>query len=299
MNVSSQDLSQYFVVFWLVTRSSAMWFIALCLTTISISSPALSNAEPLAHSVDVATSDDLVESTGVASAQPTLSVSSQGSATRGETQRDEVRPPFFTESDLILSDGARWRSAGFRLGLGYYQSVMRGLGSTPSGEVNGVEIGLSARLDPDWSIDGEVRYGLGGGGLGGLVFSGMLSGAWHWFNLSAALGVGVAGHIEQSESRPDPYPVLMNEVVASYTLPERQPPLAQCVGFGPMTGLKISYHLPISQITAVHIGIRADLARVTCEQDTERVEPDTAQGIVIRQYWTRWSWSWVGGVAWR
>ena len=211
----------------------------------------------------------------------------------------ESTPQSFKESEQILSDTERWRSPGFRLGLAYHESVISGLDTTPSGEIRGVQIHLGARLEREWSIDGDLRYGVGRGALGGLIFSGMLSGAWHWLDLSVALGVGVAGYAEQADVRVNHYAMLMNEVVASYTLPQKSPPLAQCVGFGPMTGFKLSYQLPLTQITALQLGARVDLARVGCEQDTERVEPDTAQGIVLRQYWTSWSWSWLAGIAWR
>ena len=50
---------------------------------------------------------------------------------------------------------------------------------------------------------------------------------------------------------------------------------------------------------AFKVGAQVDLARLACEQDTDRVEPDSAQGIVIRQYWDRWSWSLFGGLSWR
>ena len=64
-------------------------------------------------------------------------------------------------------------------------------------------------------------------------------------------------------------------------------------------GLNLLYRLPISQIFGLKLGLQIDRARIACEQDTDRVEPDTAQGIVIRQYWDRWSWSWYGALTWR
>ena len=220
-------------------------------------------------------------------------------STEPRTHYRKMKRRPFKESEQLVSTSAHWHNPGFRLGLGYHQSAVSGLNTAPSGEIKGIEVHLGARLEEDWSINGDFRYGLGKGSLGGLIFSGILSSAWHWRDLSVALGVGVVGYVEQQDVRDHPYASLMNEVVATYTLPEHRPPLAQCVGFGPMIGTRLGYQIPLTEIVALQLGVRIDLSRVTCEQDTGRVEPDTAQGIFIRQYWTSWSWSWLGGLVWR
>ena len=210
-----------------------------------------------------------------------------------------VDPQLFQESQEVFTDDEQWARSGFRLGLGYYQSTLSGFGASPSGIIDGVEIDVGARLDSAWSLSGALRYGVGSEELSGLIFSGMLTSAWHWGGLSLGVGVGVRGYIEQREARPNPHLSLMTDVIAPYTLSEDLAPLTRCVGFGPLSGLSLKYHFPISQITALTLGARVDASRVGCELETDRVEPDTAQGIYLRQYWTSWSWSWVGGFTWR
>ena len=66
-----------------------------------------------------------------------------------------------------------------------------------------------------------------------------------------------------------------------------------------MVALSTLYRFPITTVFAIKLGTQLDLAQLACEQDTDRIEPDTAQSIVIRQYWDRWSWSMFGGLSWR
>ena len=144
-----------------------------------------------------------------------------------------------------------------------------------------------------------LRYGIGKSGLGGLNFSGSISPTYHTYGFGLGLGVGVIGVDEPSEMRRDPFPELNNEVVASYTLPKDSATLSSCSGFGPMVLLNTLYRFPVTTVFAFKVGAQIDLARLACEQDTDRVEPDSARGIVIRQYWDRWSWSLFGGLSWR
>ena len=174
-----------------------------------------------------------------------------------------------------------------------------GIESAPSSSIEGVQVGVGARLDPMWSVESALRYGGGSGERSGLAFSGLLSAIYHYRHLGVGLGVGVAGISELRDARLDPYGDLMSEVVASYTVASDRPPLSQCVGFGPLIGATLEYRFPLTSIMTLHIAARADRSRVACELSTDRVEPDSARGIVLRQYWEGWSWSWMGGLSWR
>ena len=208
-------------------------------------------------------------------------------------------PQDFIESEQILSTNDLWKQDGLRVDLAYYDATVSGFAERPSGLIQGIHIGVGTRLDESWSLDGVLRYGLGKSGLGGLNFSGSISPTYHIYGFGLGLGVGVIGVDEQSEMRRDPYPELNNEVVASYTLPKDSATLSSCSGFGPMVLLNALYRFPVTTVFAFKVGAQIDLARLACEQDTDRVEPDSAQGIVIRQYWDRWSWSLFGGLSWR
>ena len=218
---------------------------------------------------------------------------------QGSEDVKAAEPQTFVESEQLLSDRESWELSGLRVDLGSYQEFITGRSPAPSGSIKGVHIGVGARLDEEWSLSGALRYGVGSEGLGGLNFSGMVSGMYHRYGFGLGLGLGVIGVEEQPDTRPDPSPELANEIVASYTLPESSLPLSRCVGFGPLAALTALYRLPITSIFGLKIGAQVNLARLTCEQSTDRVEPDTAQGIVIRQYWDRWGWSLFGGLSWR
>ena len=205
----------------------------------------------------------------------------------------------FVESEQILSNTELWQGDGLRVDLAYVQAEVTGLNGSPNGLIQGIQIGIGTRLDPQWSLSGSLRYGVGREGLSGLNFSGLLSSIFHWHGLGLGLGIGVVGIDERPNARQEAYPTLSSEIVSSYTLPQANPPISRCSGFGPLMGLNLLYRLPISQIFGLKLGIQIDRARIACEQDTDRVEPDTAQGIVIRQYWDHWSWSWYGALTWR
>ncbi len=205
----------------------------------------------------------------------------------------------FVESEQILSTDQLWKSPGLRVDLAYVESYVTGLKGSPSGLIQGVHIGVGARLDPQWSLAGSLRYGVGSEELNGLNFSGLLSSVFHWHGLGLGLGVGAVGVDERRNARTDSYPSLSNDIVASYTLSKASPPISRCSGFGPLVALNALYRLPISQVFGLKLGIQLDRSRIACEQDTDRVEADTAQGIVIKQYWDRWSWSWYGALSWR
>ena len=211
-------------------------------------------------------------------------------------QEDQIE---FVESEQILSNTQLWQSQGLRVDLAYVETQVTGLKGSPSGLIQGIQIGIGTRLDTAWSLAGSLRYGIGREALSGLNFSGLLSSLFHWHGLGLGLGVGAVGIDERPNARQEAYLNLSNDIVSSYTLSQAEPPISRCSGFGPLVGINLLYRLPISQVFGLKFGAQIDRARIACEQDTYRLEPDTAQGIVIRQYWDRWSWSWYGALTWR
>lgn len=186
-----------------------------------------------------------------------------------------------------------------RVDLAYIETRVQGLNPSPSGLIQGIQIGLGTRLDSTWSLSTALVYGVGSEGLSGLNFSGHLSAIYHWYGVGFGLEVGLVGVDEREGARSERYPGLANEIVDSYTLTDSTAPLSYCSGFGPLTGLTLLYRLPLSTVFGLKLGTRLNRARLSCEQETDRVEPDQAQAIMIRQYWDRWSWSLFGGLTWR
>ena len=231
-----------------------------------------------------------------ASSDSELSHSSPTSPSTKTLPEDQIK---FVESEQILSNTQLWQSQGLRVDLAYVDAQVTGLNGSPSGLIQGIQIGIGARLDTTWSLAGSLRYGVGREALSGLNFSGLLSSLFHWHGLGLGLGIGAVGIDERPNARQESYLNLSNDIVSSYTLSQAEPPISRCSGFGPLVGISLLYRLPISQVFGLKFGAQIDRARIACQQDTYRLEPDTAQGIVIRQYWDRWSWSWYGALTWR
>jgi hypothetical protein len=207
----------------------------------------------------------------------------------------------FKESIKLKSDLQTWESPGFRVSLTYLESMLSGLDSAPSFEALGVEVGAGARLDKEWSLLAHFQYlgAFDGDQATGLRFMGLLVPSYHWKGMSIGFGVGVAGFIEQRNTRRDAYPGDVNTLVASYTYTSQDEPVPQCTGFGPAGTFQIAYWYEWSEITALGLGIRGEYQKVACESTTDRVEPDTAKAIVRRQWWSHQGWSLFGGFSWR
>ena len=229
------------------------------------------------------------------------STSQKGTDSQKVRQREAqvIGPKKFIESEQIVDKETLWEQDGLRVDLAYHQTTVSGLNQSPNGIISGVHIGIATYLDSQWSLDSSFRYGVGSEGLSGLNFSGLLSTLFHWHGLGLGLGIGVVGVEERSSNRPNLHEQLSNQVVASFTQADTTPVLSKCVGFGPLAALNAVYRLPITSVFGLKAGTQIDIARIACALDTERVEPDTARPIVIKQYWDRWSWSFFGGLTWR
>ena len=125
----------------------------------------------------------------------------------------------FVESEQILSNTELWQGDGLRVDLAYVQAEVTGLNGSPNGLIQGIQIGIGTRLDPQWSLSGSLRYGVGRETLSGLNFSGLLSSIFHWYGLGLGLGIGVVGIDERPNARQEAYPTLSSEICLLYTSP--------------------------------------------------------------------------------
>lgn len=205
----------------------------------------------------------------------------------------------FRESGEELDKNELWQSKGFRLDVGYFRGQHKGFSSAPSGTIQGVRFGLSTRFDERWSLMGALRYGGASDQLNGFVYSIATGPGIHWNWFTFGLIAGVTGLSEQPGARSSGDLERLSNLVSSYTLPEDGDPISACTGFGPLVGAVLHARYPLGAIFAVKLGARIELTRLTCELDTERVEPDTAEALTIRQLWSGWRWSMYGGLAWR
>ena len=201
------------------------------------------------------------------------------------------------------SDRAAWLGSGFRLGLGANYGRFEGLGGAPSGHLVGAMLRAGLRLDRDWSLMSTFEYSRvkQGGGLSGLRFSGTIDPTWHITpSFSVALGVGFGGIVEGNTGRPDmtPGPTMNGAITTSYTFPDASTPLPSCSGVG-ITGVaRAEYTYVLGPRVATGLALEAIGQYTSCVQNTGRLDADTAQAIVRRQYWphagfaVQWSISW-------
>jgi hypothetical protein len=201
-----------------------------------------------------------------------------------------------TEADRLA-----WQRPGFRLGLGFTYGEFHGLRGAPSGRLLGVTLRAGLRLDRAWSLVTSFQYASAArtGGLAGLRFAGTIDPTWHVTSRFAlAFGFGFGGIVEGSSARPDADP-LPDAIETSYTFPDASTPIHSCSGVGAaaLTRGEWGYVLgPRAQLT---LDLEVTGQWTGCVDDTGRVEPDTGQAIVRRQWWPHAGATFTLGVAWR
>lgn len=202
-----------------------------------------------------------------------------------------------TEADRVA-----WRRSGFRLGLGVLYGQMAGLGGAPSGRLLGVLLRIGVRLDADWSIYTSFQYASASakGGLSGLRFAGTVDPTWNvTHNLSLSVGFGFGGIVESgSTGRPevDPLPSTLD---TSYTFPDAKTPLPSCNGVGAAGLARAEYAWVIGPRAKTSLALELLGQDTDCVDPTGRVEPDTAQPIVRRQFWSHVGATLAWGITWR
>jgi hypothetical protein len=227
-----------------------------------------------------------------------------GSAARADTPRPKVINDEDGEPRLSLpteADRVAWRRPGFRLGLAFAYGELAGLGGAPSGRLLGGKLRAGLRLDDAWSIATSFEYTLASraGGLSGLRFAGTLDPTWHVTpSVSVALGFGFGGIVEGTPGRMDASP-LPGELETSYTFPDARTPMRACSGVGAAGLARVEYAYVLGPRASATIALEAIGQWTGCVDDTGRVEPDTGQAIVRRQWWPHAGATLALGVAWR
>lgn len=195
----------------------------------------------------------------------------------------------------IEPDRVAWTRPGFRLGLGVAYGRAVGLHGAPSGRLLAAVLRVGLRLDREWSVQASFQYAQArrAGGLSGLRFAGTIDPTWHVTpSFSLAAGLGFAGFVEgraTGRAEVDPTPGSLD---SSYTFPSASPALPSCSGVG-LAGLaRAEYLRVLGPRTATSLSLELFGQYTACVDATNRVEPDTAQPIVRRQYWPH-----VGAIA--
>jgi hypothetical protein len=195
-----------------------------------------------------------------------------------------------------------WRRPGLRLQVGAGYGELAGLDGAPSGRLIAAIVRIGMRLDADWSLLASFQYASASarGGLSGIRFSGTLDPVWHLTDrIELAVGIGFGGIVEGNTGRMDPNAAQRSSLNDSITYPSASPSLPSCSGVGVAGHLRASWMRPLGAISATGFALELGGQWTGCVDDTRRVEPDTAQPIVRRQWWPH-----VGGtlewlVSWR
>ncbi|MCX5746217.1 MAG: hypothetical protein NT062_27385 [Proteobacteria bacterium] len=201
-----------------------------------------------------------------------------------------------TEADRLA-----WQRGGFRLGLGAVYGSFMGSRGAPSGRLLGVALRAGVRLDEAWSLLTSFQYAsvARAGGLSGLRFAGTIDPTYHATpNLSLAVGFGFGGLVEGTTGRADPDPKA-STLDTSYTFPNALTPVASCSGIGVAGLVRGEWAYVLGPRTQTSLALEVDAQWTGCVDETGRVEPDTGEAIVRRQYWAHTGVTLSWGVAWR
>jgi hypothetical protein len=244
------------------------------------------------------TRQGLVFLTLVLVSAPTRAQSGAPVTAAAPAARDEGEPRLSLPTE---SDRDAWLRGGFRLALGLTYGRLRGLEGAPSGRLLGPTIRFGIRLDADWSILASLQYlsASATGGLSGLRFAGTIDPTWHATrHLALALGLGFGGIVEGRTDRMNP-PPLPGSLAGSYTFPSPSPPLPSCSGVG-ATGLaRAEWSWVLGPRSATGLGLEVLGQWTGCVDDTGKVDADTGQAIVRRQWWPHVGVTGTWSVTWR
>jgi hypothetical protein len=212
---------------------------------------------------------------------------------------DEDGPVRF--SLATRSDHDAWREPGFRLQLGLAYGELFGLAGAPSGRLLGPVLRVGLRLDDSWSLLASFQYlsASAAGGLSGLRFAGTLDPTWHVApGFTVAIGLGFGGIVEGRTARPSPDPQ-PGTLDASYTFPDASTPLPSCSGVGVAGLARADWMFVLGPRAATGLALEVGGQWTGCVASTGRVEPDTAEPIVRRQWWPHLAVTLAWLVAWR
>lgn len=193
-----------------------------------------------------------------------------------------------------------WQQSGFRLELGGAYGRMLGVDGAPDGSLVGAVLRVGARLDADWSLYGSFQYDVAGADLSGLRYAATIEPTWHLSeHWRVALGVGVGGIVEgRRTGRPDAEPS-PDGLETSFTFPDASTPIRSCEGAGVAGTARLDWMIPLGPRWSTGGGVELLGQWTSCVDDSGRVEPDTAEPIVRRQYWPHVGATLAWVVAWR
>jgi len=277
------------------TRRTTAAVLLLALAAPALADDAISPATPPASAP--ATPPAPAPATPSAPAPATPSAPAPVDAVAPPAKDDEGPPRFSLPTQ---TDRDAWMRGGFRLSLGLTYGSLVGLEGAPGGRLLGPTVRVGLRLDADWSVFASFQYASASaaGGLQGLRFAGTIDPTWHATrHLSLALGLGFGGIVEGFTGRPDSEP-LPRTIETSYTFPRPSPPLPSCSGVGVAGLARAEWTFVLGPRTATGLALEALGQWTGCVEGTERVEPDTGQAIVRRQWWPHvgavgtWSFTW-------
>lgn len=226
------------------------------------------------------------------------SITSVAGAETKKTDEEEGEPKLSLPTE---ADRQAWQRPGFRLGLAFGYGEFTGLRGAPSGRLLAGTLRAGVRLDPTWSLLASFQYALASrtGGLAGMRFAGTIDPTWHVTpSLSVALGFGFGGIVETSSKRMDASP-LPGELESSYTFPDASTPMSACSGVGAAGLARVEYAYVIGPRTAASLSLEVVGQWTGCVADTGRIEPDTGDAIVRRQWWPHTGATLALGVTWR
>jgi hypothetical protein len=199
------------------------------------------------------------------------------------------------------ADRDAWQRAGFRFGLGLSYGRLYGLQGAPSGRLLGALVRLGLRLDADWSLMTSFQYQVASssGGLSGLRFAGTIDPTWHVTpSLALAVGIGFGGIVEANTGRADVDP-LPSTISTSYTFPHASPALPACSGVGAAALVRAEWSVVLGPRAATSLMVEGTGPWTGCVSDTGRVEDDSGQAIVRRQWWPHVGATAAWGITWR
>ena len=199
------------------------------------------------------------------------------------------------------ADRQAWKKPGFRLGLGLTYGELHGLRGAPSGRLLGPKLRVGLRLDADWSLIGSFEYTSASRAneLAGLRFSGTIDPTWHVTpSLSLAFGFGFGGIVESESTRMDAEPTA-DQIETSFTFPDASSPLASCSGVGASALVRGEWSYVMGPRTSFALAAEIAGQWTGCVSDTNRLEPDTGDAIVRRQWWPHIGATLTAGFTWR
>jgi len=178
-------------------------------------------------------------------------------------------------------DYRAWRTAGFRISLGYGYGHTYGSYDVPEGSSHSFFIlRAGARLDEDWLLIGSLRYSITAGGL---RYMGLIEPAYELFpGLTVSMGLGLAGLVIPDQTAPTPP---SGGVVATYTYAKAEPPLSGCAGDGVAASVRVAYSFVVGSVFSTGPAVNFNAQATHCTQSIGNADPDTGRAIELEQVW--------------